>query len=313
MITIKLCIVLFNIVVPFLVLFFVLRKDGSGRRAWIIFLSSLLMIQYAIYIDAQYVEPNWIKVDRLVIKNGKFSDGLNKLKMVLISDLHIKGYGFREWDMVRKVNALKPDVILIAGDFLSDRKYLPVLASILSKLDAKKGVYGVLGDNDIDAFGVSGIEEFKSVLESAGVHILDNSNVRIPVNGGANIRIIGITSCKPSKEAVMSAYSGVDMSDPKIVLSHYPENVDSGYFNAGNTDLLLAGGTHGGQVGIPFFVHLFYRDEEIKYLSGLFRVNGVNLYVNRGIATVGDTNVDTVRFLCRPEITVIELSNKGYQ
>ncbi len=311
MMILKLFIILFNIVVPFFVLFLFLRKGGGARRAGgIIFLSSLLLIQYVIYVDAQYIEPNWIKMDKLVIKNGRFPDGLEKLKIALIADLHIKGYGFREWDMVRKVNALKPDVILIAGDFLSDRKYLPVLASILSKLDAKKGVYGVLGDNDIDAFGVSGIEEFKSVLESAGVHILDNSNVRIPVNGGANIRIIGIASCKPSKEAVMSAYSGVDMSDPKIVLSHYPENVDSGYFDPGNTDLLLAGGTHGGQVGIPLFVHLFYKDEEIKYLSGLFRVNGVNLYVNRGIATVGDTNVDTVRFLCRPEITVIRLSNK---
>ncbi len=79
-------------------------------------------------------------------------------------------------------------------------------------------------------------------------------------------------------------------------------------FMTGKANLVLSGGTHGEQVGLQFLRDLFIPKDEVKYASGLYKVRGLNLYVNRGIGSSGDmSNDDTIRFFCRPEITLIKL------
>jgi uncharacterized protein len=88
-----------------------------------------------------------------------------------------------------------------------------------------------------------------------------------------------------------------------ILLSHYP-----GVFDRAaelGIDLTLAGHTHGGQLAIPFTQHgLNISDLIYRYTSGCYEKHGAQLYVNRGIGTVGYP----IRLGARPEVTLLELT-----
>ena len=91
--------------------------------------------------------------------------------------------------------------------------------------------------------------------------------------------------------------------EPVILLAHEPDFADR-VVRHGGVDLMLSGHTHGGQVRLPFFGAMYVPPLGRKYIEGLFHLeNGLQLYVNRGIGTVGVP----FRFDCRPELTLITL------
>jgi predicted MPP superfamily phosphohydrolase len=258
----------------------------------------------------QYIEPNWIKVEKIKIKNTSFPESLSTFKLIQISDLHIKSYGIRERQMVRILNTIKPNIILITGDLISEKKHLSKALFTLAQLKPKNGVFVVMGDNDKDAFGSNNIKEFKTALLDIGIKVLDDESLRIPLNKKDGLWIIGITNPQPDNELIKAAYAGVNLNEPIIIFTHYPEVADSEFINKKNSNLILAGGSHGGQIGIPFILKFFDKASEFKYVSGLYNVRGMPLYVNRGIGTSGDGPMDTFRLFCRPEITLITLEKK---
>lgn len=91
-----------------------------------------------------------------------------------------------------------------------------------------------------------------------------------------------------------------------IFLYHYPDLIPE-VSESRKIDLYLAGHTHGGQVRMPFYGALItFSKFDKKYESGLYKENETYLYVNRGIGMEGG-NAPRIRFLARPEITVIDL------
>lgn len=289
----------FNFFVLSLIFLLFLWRDNTKNgkiiksvNLGITFLLVILFIQYALYADIKYIEPNWIKVERLVIKNKNITGGLNKLRIVQISDLHISNNGFRERSLVKKVNILKPDIILITGDFLNQKEDLPLVISLLSKLKSQRGIYGILGDADQDTFmNETDKMAFKTTFKNAGVNILDNENIRIPVNEKEGIWITTYTT-------------GVNLGEFKILLVHDLDRVNLQGLTHRNADLVLAGDTHGGQIGLSSVRRLSDSVDEHKYMSGLYRIDEIPIYVNRGIGM----SKRNIRFLCRPEITLITLS-----
>lgn len=290
------------------------HKNGypEGRRypAYIRFtISSLvfaLLLQYAIYIDAKYIEPNWIKIDKITINNSRFPDSLSRLKIAHISDLHITRFGLRENMMIKKINRLKPDIIFITGDFINSKKDTLIAMSVLERLKSSKGIYAVFGNTDRHAFPGRHIDELKAALKNAGVIALENENRRVSIDAKSGLWIVGLSGKDIDTESRRKVFDGVNFKEPKVVLSHYPTSIDYGYLNSGNADLVLAGDTHGAQIGIPFLRAFSSQTEDLKYVSGLYNIKGVPLYVNRGIGM----RHKNVRFLCRPEITIITLSNE---
>ncbi len=266
------------------------------------------VLSYVTIIYPFFIEPNWIQIEKLTIKNPNFPDDLKNLKIIHITDPHIEREGFRERSLAKKINALKPDLILITGDFITEKKFLNPMISTLSKLKAKKGIYGVLGDNDIAAFrGNNGIAILKNRFKGINIHILDNESVRIPLNAKEGLWLIGFTKPYINWKIVEYTYSGVNFLEPKILLAHQQQIMNKDYIDKEYADLVLVGDTHGTQIGLAFIRRLFpYVNEMHKYIAGLYHVNGVPLYVNRGIGL----RIDSFRLFCRPEITLITLSNR---
>jgi predicted MPP superfamily phosphohydrolase len=90
-----------------------------------------------------------------------------------------------------------------------------------------------------------------------------------------------------------------------IFLYHFPSEILG--ISKFPIDLMLAGHTHGGQVCLPFYGAVITHSKTSKrFESGLYRVGDTWLYVNRGIGMDGGLS-PRVRFLARPELTIIDL------
>lgn len=271
-----------------------------------LFLLSPLLITLVVWIDARFIEPNWIDVKHITIKSDKFSDSLSQIKFVQISDLHIEHFGLREKALIRSINRIKPDFILMTGDFLNAKEDLPLALDVLRQLRAKRGIYTILGNNDY-YFADEG--QFIRKLKEIGVIALKYENLKIDLGDNQWFWLVGISD-KYAEFAnygqiayVTQAFSGVPVNEAKILLLHDPNEADLPIVHEYEPQLILAGHTHGGQFGITFLRKYSDYAERSPYMAGLFNVRGVPLYVNRGIGM----NTRPVRFFCRPEITVFSL------
>ncbi len=116
-------------------------------RKVVIYLSIILVLLLAFFIKAYY-DSNTIEVTHYTIENSPLGKVLGGLKVVQLSDLHIKKVGLREKKVLEILNAEKPDLILLTGDYISfNGPYEPVM-TFFSQLRAPFGVYGVLGNTD---------------------------------------------------------------------------------------------------------------------------------------------------------------------
>lgn len=268
-------------------------------------LSLFLLVQIALYIDMVYIEPNWIKVEQVNLKIPSLGNVLRGAKIVQFSDLHVDKLGFKEKKLIKIVNSLNPEIIFITGDFINSKEGLEPCLSILRQMKSKRGIYAILGNIDYIFFNE---KEIASALNKVGIIILLRDNVKLDFGKGRNLRLVGISSERdsgPSDSDISTALMKVPLNEAKIMLVHIPDTADRKILLDYKPQLILAGHTHGGQFGIPFIRKYSDYAERSKYMAGLFYVNGIPLYVNRGIGT----KTRNIRFMCRPEVTVFNITD----
>lgn len=249
-------------------------------------------------VDMYLIEPNWIAVETVVVHNRRLSDIVGDTKVVQISDLHVPDRpGFREESLIRGVNRLRPDIIVITGDFVSDTNGKRPAIEVTGRMVATLGKFGVPGNNDTHRFKPG---EMRKSFPAAGVDILVNEYRRVRLRNGKVLNLVGVNDPVTGQARIDLAMAGVPAGEPVIMLAHSPSFLcvaaDKG------VDLLLAGHTHGGQVGWNYLVRSFKGADPVLTMRGLYREKQTLLYVNRGIGTT----TKPLRFFCRPEITVFE-------
>ena len=104
-----------------------------------------------------------------------------------------------------------------------------------------------------------------------------------------------------NKRANLKAFRGIPPGAPVVLLAHDPDNF--GKAIGAGVNLLLAGHTHGGQIGISFLIEKSKSANKSSFMSGLFDKGKTKMYVNRGIGT---TRLP-IRFFDRPEITLLAI------
>ncbi|HMD71593.1 MAG TPA: metallophosphoesterase [Bryobacteraceae bacterium] len=231
-------------------------------------------------------------------------------RMAQLSDIHIGP--FMSAGEIRKyveiANGLRPDLIALTGDFVTfdPRTERPVVEA-LSGLRAPFGVFGCLGNHD----AWTGVEDsISGLFRLAGVRILRGEAVRIAI-GGEWLQLIGVdfqsrNRFGPSKPVarILGNIEGLIAPDrANILLSHNPGTFDrAAELGIG---LSLAGHTHGGQLALEFISPEIAPSRLVTpYVAGWFRKPGGQLYVNRGIGTIGVP----MRVGAPPEITVYRLT-----
>ena len=187
-----------------------------------------------------------------------------------LTDVHIGpliGRDFAE-QMVRRVNALKPDLIVITGDLIDGRlAELKPHIEPLRDLRARDGVFSVTGNHEYywDA------ESWLVHIRSLGISVLRNEHVTI-----ANAFQLAGVDDTSATEDLPSAVAGRDPGLPLVLLAHHPRVIERA-MKAG-VDLQLSGHTHGGQMlPLGWLARLF--DPKV---SGLARFGATWLYVSQG-------------------------------
>ncbi|MDI6793765.1 MAG: metallophosphoesterase [bacterium] len=256
------------------------------------------------YVDARYIEPNWIKVEKVRIKCPPLAGPLKDVRLVFIADLHVRGkIGYREKRLVKIVNDLRPDLILLGGDYIVEREDIEPSLEVLANLKAPQGVFGIMGDYERTLWPP---QKFAQQLRRIGVVPLLDETKKIQIENRPPFYLLGLKVHCTAINDLERMMEGIPEGAPTLLLVHQPWVVEPA--SKMDIDLVLAGDIHGGQMGIAWIRQLTDDYSGLKYVSGLYQVGETLLYLTRGI---GWTHKH-IRFLCRPEVTLIKIVEEGW-
>jgi len=259
-----------------------------------------------------------LETTRQQIRLARLPYAFDGLRIAQLSDIHI-GPFMSEAEIRRVVeitNRLRADLIVLTGDYVTwDPSTQGAVVNVLAGLKAPYGVFGCLGNHELWTRTESSITR---LFAATGIPILRQERVSIAAAGPGtpgvdqSLNLIGVdfqthTSMRRRERGFVEHYlAGVDRlqrpDSVNILLSHNPNTFDRAA-DLG-IDLSLAGHTHGGQVSLEF-VHPGISPARLvsPYVRGWFQKGNAQLYVNRGIGTIGVP----IRIDAPPEISVFDL------
>ncbi len=258
-------------------------------------------------VDGLYVEPFDLHTTNLQLSGPTRPSG-KPLRIVHLTDLHIERITRRELDLIQQVKALNPDLILLTGDYanvdyVNDAHTLRDTRVVLAQFSAPYGVYAVIGS-------VDGPHVMEKAFGGLPITVLDDQVHKLQI-GQQEIDLVGVSNFGATRDAQMlsALMEQVPQEAYSILLYHTPDLIEVA--DRLQIDLYLAGHTHGGQVRLPLWGAIITMSSFGKrYESGLYHLNPTTLYVSRGIGLEG-LSLPRARFLCPPEIVVIELGNEA--
>jgi len=259
---------------------------GKGGTA-IVFTVVLLTCIYG------YREAQSITVEHTEIKTGKLPQGMDRLKIAQISDVHLGLINGKEHlqRIVNLIRAEEPDILVATGDIVDgDMAGNGEIHDLMKQIRPRFGKYAVTGNHEFYA----GLAQALETIERSGFRVLRGEGVT--VEGIFNI--VGIddpTGGSATNEATLLASSQNGLFT--LFLKHRPEVPEE---SRGLFDLQLSGHAHRGQI-FPF---RYFTGMAYPMQNGLYDLGkGSMLYASRGSGTWGPP----MRVLSPPEVTIIEL------
>lgn len=248
----------------------------------------------AVAVDAFLVEPHWLEITRLRVESAKVE---RRLRLAVIADLQTDAPGAFEEEVLRQALAARPDLVLLAGDYLhcdSSAEYAEQ-ARVLNDLFRRVGLAAPLG-----VFAVPGNVEWPGLWSEIFAGLPVTLFVR---SGEVDLGPLVLTGLRLADSG--NARIAIPARDKlHVVLGHVPD------FALGRVeaDLLVAGHTHGGQVQLPFIGPLLTLCQVPRaWASGVTDVGrGRTLVVSRGLG-MERSDAPRLRFLCRPELVLIDV------
>lgn len=245
---------------------------------------------------AYFIEPYWLEVRKIEIHSQKLPKGLQPIRIVHISDIHSDSFARLEEELPITIAEQKPDLIVFSGDSLNSPDGLPIFRNCLTKISQIAPTFVVRGNWDVwywkeqDLFGGINVKQLNGNAEKIEVR-------------GTPVWLTGVFV--ESEGKLTNALSSIPKNEFSIFVTHYPDLIEE--VVTFEVDLYCAGHTHGGQVAMPFYGALVTLSKFGKrFEGGTYQVGKTTLNVNRGIGMEGGIT-PRVRFLARPEITVIDI------
>lgn len=259
-------------------------------------------------LGRRYLSPPdsaWLEITQHRLELARLAPEFSGYRLVQISDFHIGTWANRDRleFAIQSVNKLNPDLVVITGDFVTHDPagHAQDLVHVLRMIRAHDGVFAVLGNHDhwTDAI------EIRKILRQGGVIELRNG-FRTIERGSARLHIAGIEDMMECLDDLPAVLSELPEEGAAILLAHEP---DFGDISAASRrfDLQLSGHTHGGQVHFPNYGPLILPRLGRKYPCGMYQVEGMYLYTNRGLGTA---EIE-FRYGCPAEISLFEVFPVG--
>lgn len=243
-----------------------------------------------------------ITIRRYIFKSRDVPQDFVGVRIVFLSDIHL-GRTFH-LDKLKALfeltNGLSPDLILLGGDYVTnDPELIEPFFKEAQVLEAKLGIYGVLGNHDRNTDAMLS----EKYMGLAGITLLDNYAVWVH-KGGSRIRIGGVGDLTTHIQNIKPMLEGTTKSDLMILVTHHPDYAE--LLPEDRIDLMLCGHTHGGQISfMGRWIPPWPGSAKLKYLTGVIKEGGTTVIVSNGIGTVGPP----IRIFAAPQIWEITLSN----
>ena len=283
-------------------------RGVTGRGVVRAFLGAVL-IGLGLLVYAVAIEPSRLLVNRVELEIPNWPVALSGTRVALLSDVHI---GSPFWDLdrlrelVQRVNAEQPDLVLLAGDYsingVVGGKFVAIepIAAEFGKLRAPLGVFAVLGNHDWWNDG----RRTRLALEKNGLRVLDDQLASLERAGSA-FALLGMSDIELRKRSAKAALDLAPAGVPLLALVHEPDvfsRMDE------RASLTLAGHTHGGQVRLPFIGRPIVPSSfGQRYAAGHVVEGGRHLFVTTGLGT----SIWPVRFGVPPEIALLTLRSRS--
>jgi predicted MPP superfamily phosphohydrolase len=263
------------------------------------FVASLLL---ALLINVYgFYEASHLRIERLVINTPKLPEGVDRIRIAQISDLHL---GIIVGDVmlkkvIQKITNVAPDVIVSTGDLVDGTiRHIRHLPERLKELSAPLGKFAVMGNHEIYGGKNLTIKFIKdsgfTLLRGEGITAGNTMNIAgMDFKGGEVAAYESGPEDKPEHEVL----SGLPEGLFTLLLKHQSNVEDR---SLGLFDLQLSGHTHGGQIFPMNLATMFI----FSYHAGFAKLaKGSVIYTSRGAGTSGPP----IRFLSAPEITIIDI------
>lgn len=245
------------------------------------------------------VRRRWLRVAEIDVVVPALPPAFDGYRIVQLSDLHLGSLCPRRrvegW--AARAAQLRPDLIVLTGDFVtSGVAFHADIAQALASLEARDGVFAVMGNHDYYGEG----EPLLTLLRQAGITVLRNERVSL-IRGGERLELAGVDDVYTRRfdlDATLAGFSG----GPLFVLAHDPVTFPE--LAAAGAALVLSGHTHWGQIGLPGLAErINYARALSPFAAGRHRIGSSQLYVHPGLGTTGPP----IRIGVAPTIAVITL------
>lgn len=254
-----------------------------------------------------YFENNYLTINRINANFKKLPKEFVGYKIIHISDLHSKSFGFNQKRIVSIIKKQKPDLIAVTGDLIDKRIYReePSL-NLINQIVKIAPVYFVTGNHEVSSGKFDSLE---AKLKQNGVKVLRNNKEEIRINGD-KIYILGVDDLnsfyndEEYAKKLKNMREGLGENSFTILLAHRPEKFPT-YCTYG-FDLIFSGHAHGGQIRVPLAGGLYSPHQGVfpKYTSGMYQDGMSAMVVSRGL---GNTSIAPIRIFNKPELVVITL------
>ena len=241
-----------------------------------------------------------VAVRHIEKKHKKLPATADGLRLLHLSDLHLRRWGRVEQETQRLLTSIDHDLLVITGDFCfrpqQHARAAELTNRLLEPVSPKHGIIAVLGNHDLPCF----------TAHETRLRFLRNSNMYVELDSGGALCLAGVEQSHHRRGEAMTALEGTTSELPRILLTHYPSTA----FELPSTSgvLVLAGHTHGGQIRIPGIGCVYNNDRiPVSMSRGLHLVNGNWLHVSAGI---GASPPVPTRLFCPPEIGLITLRTR---
>lgn len=234
-----------------------------------------------------------------------WTEGDAPLRVLLLSDIHVAGPDMppaRLRKIVEQLNRLKPDLVLIAGDFVSEKRlathiYSPEeIIAPLAGFRARLGVVATLGNHD----HWYGSTELDAALRRHGIELLSN---RATERGP--LVILGIDDDFTGHDDVPGTFAQLaSLSDkPRILLTHSPDIVPD---LPEPVAAVFAGHTHCGQIALPIYGPISYLSRfGDRFGCGAIDDAGQRVFVGAGLGT----SILPLRYGALPDVWLVTLQS----
>jgi uncharacterized protein len=277
-------------------------KNRFARLAIILLIAALAMGAIKNFIDLYDV-----RLTRATAPES-IASALRGMKILFLSDIHVRSIGIREKAVLSIVLRERPDYILISGDLMPYGGPIEPSIEFLKMLKPGRAGYAVLGDAEYR----EGIRNCLychakgswSVRTDLPVKVLRDEGVTLEGLGGEQVEL-WCSDAQPGRRD-FSWTSRFRSDRPAIAMVHFPYQFP--FLAEAGASLVLAGDTHGGQAWAPRpFYRLLMEKVELPYLSGRFESHGSTMWVNKGLGW----SIFPIRLGVKPEVILFDFTENA--